>query len=192
MINVTKTKQIKKYQIPEIPNFENRRARVVWLRRQQMLATIHNIKSVSVQIRDIKQMSYSKNPRLMSLYARFRLNNNNKSYNDNDYITITKSSNLNKSLMYALISSDWLIDVEDLKNKSIEELHQDCIDLKNQICELNERRKQMLSHGDIDLKIKLFEYKLSCISEFALNKENLGNDLEQKTIGKVLLKTRKY
>lgn len=192
MINVTKTKQIKKYQIPEMPNFANRRAKVVWLRRQQMIATIHNIKSVSVQIRDIKQMIYSKNPRLISLYARFRLNNNNKSYNDNDYITITKSSNLNKALMYALISSDWLIDVEDLKTKSIEELHQDCIDLKNKIYRLNERRKQMLSHGDIDFKIKLFEYKLSCISEFMLNKENLGNNLEQTTIGRLLSKDRKY
>ena len=59
MINVTKTKQIKKYQIPEMPNFENRRAKIVWLRKQQILTTIHNIKSVSVQIRDIKQVIYS-------------------------------------------------------------------------------------------------------------------------------------
>jgi len=192
MINITKTKQIKKYQMPEMPNFENRRAKVVWLRRQQMLATIHNIKSVSVQVKDIKNMIYSKNPRLISLYARLRFIDNSSSYNDNDYITITKSSNLNKSLMYALISSDWLLDIEDLKNKSIEELHQDCIDLKNQICELKERRKQMLNHGNIDFKIKLFEYKLSCISEFTLNKENLGNNLEQTSIGRVLLKARKY
>lgn len=191
MISLTKTKQIKKYQMPEMPNFENRRTKVAWLRRQQMLATIHNIKSVSVQVSDIKHMIYSKNPFLISLYTKICFNNNNSSYNDNDYITITKSTNLNKSLMYALISSDWLIDVEDLKNKSIEELHQDCIDLKNQICELNERRKQKISHGDIDFKIKLFEYKLSCISEIALNKEILGNDLEQTTIGRVLLKDRK-
>ena len=192
MINITKTKQIKKYQMPEMPNFENKIAKVLWLRKQQKLATIHNIKSVSVQIRDIKQMIYSKNPRLISLYARFHLNNNSKSYNDNDYITITKSSNLNKSLMYALISSDWLLNIEDLKNKSIEELQQECTNLQNKICELNEKRKQMINHVDIDFKIKLFEYKLSCISEFALNKENLGDDLEQITIGRVLLKARKY
>lgn len=190
MINITKTKQIKKYQMPEMPNFENRRAKVVWLRRQKMLATIHNIKSVSVQIRDIKQMIYSKNPRLISLYARLRFINNSSSYNDNDYITITKSSNLNKSLMYALISSDWLLNIEDLQNKSIEELQQECTNLQNKICELNEKRKQMINHGDIDFKIKLFEYKLSCLSEFTLNKENLGSNLEQTTIGRVLIKDK--
>ncbi len=186
MIAITKTK---KYQMPEIPNFENRRTKVLWLRRQKMLAPIYNIKSVSVQVKDIKHMIYSKNPRLISLYARLRFINNSSSYNDNDYITITKSSNLNKSLMYALISSDWLLDIENLKNKSIEELQQECTNLQNKICELNERRKQMINHGDIDFKIKLFEYKLSCLSEFTLNKENYGSNLDQTTIGRVLRKT---
>lgn len=191
MINITKTKQIKKYQMPEMPNFENRRSRVVWLRRQQMFATIHNIKSVSVQVKDIKHMIYSKNPRLISLYARLRFVDNRSSYNENDYITITKSSNLNKSLMYALISSDWLLNIEDLQNKSTEELQQECINLQNKICELNKKRKQMINHRDIDFKIKLFEYKLSCLFEFILNKENLGSNLEQTTIGRVLQKTKK-
>ena len=57
MISVTKTKQIKKYQIPEMPNFEHRRTKLAWLRRQKMLATISNIKSVNIQFKDIKQRS---------------------------------------------------------------------------------------------------------------------------------------
>lgn len=192
MINITKTKQAKEYQMPEMPNFENKRAKVVWLKTQQMLGAIHNIKSVSVQVKDIKHMIYSKNPRLISLYARLRFIDNCSSYNNNnDYITITKSSNLNKSLMYALISSDWLLDIEDLKNKSIKELQQECTNLQNKICELNEKRKQMINHGEIDFKIKLFEYKLSCLSEFTLNKENLGSNLEQTPIGRVLIKDKK-
>lgn len=189
MINITTTKQTKEYQIPEMPNFENKRAKVVWLKTQQMLGTICNIKSVSVQIKDIKHMIYSKNTRLISLYARFRFNNG--SYNDNDYITITNSNNLNKTFIYALISSDWLLNIEDLKNKSIEELQQECTNLQNKICELNEKRKQMINHGEIDFKIKLFEYKLSCLSEFTLNKENLGSNLEQTPIGRLLLKDNK-
>ena len=44
-------------------------------------------------------------------------------YSDDDYITILKSTNLNKSLIYALISTDWLLQLSALENKSIEELN---------------------------------------------------------------------
>lgn len=190
MICITKTKQIKKYPMPEMPNFENRRSKVVWLRRQQMLAAIHNIKSVSIQVRDIKHMIYSKNSRLISLYAKFHFNNNSSSYNENDYITITKSTNLNKSLIYALISSDWLLDIKTVEKKSIEELQQECMNLRNNIYELNERKKPKTNHGDIEFKIKLFEYKLSCLSEITLNKVDSEGNLGQSTIKRTLLKVK--
>ena len=175
--------------MPERPNFENKRAKVVWLKTQQMLGAICNIKSVSVQIKDIKHMIYSKNPRLISLYARFRFNNG--SYNDNDYITIMNSNSLNKILIYDLISLDWLLNIEELKNKSIDELQKECMDLQNKICELSERKMHMINHEDVDFKIKLFEYKLACLSEFTLNRVSLGRNFEQPTFERVLLKDKK-
>lgn len=189
MILIIKTKCIKKYQVPEMPNLENKRAKVAWLRRQKMLASIYNIKSVSVQVKDIKYMLYSKNSRLASLYAKFCLNNNSF-YDDNDYITITKSNSLNKSLMYALISTDWLLNINDVEKKSIAELQQECMDLQNKIYELEERKKRMMNLCDVDFKIKLLEYKLSCLSEI-LNKVNTESDLNKITIGRVLLKDKK-
>ena len=190
MISVTKTKQIKKYQIPEMPNFEHRRTKLAWLRRQKMLATISNIKSVNIQFKDIKQMIYSNNPRLISLHAKFCFDNNSQ-YNDNDYITITKSTSLNKSLVYDLISADWLLDIDGVEKKSIEELQQECMDLQKKIYELNESKKQIINHGNIDFKIKLFEYKLSCLSEFILNKVAPESNLWQSTADRVLLKKKK-
>lgn len=191
MITITKVKNPKKYQIPEMPNFENRRAKVVWLRKQKELVSLPNIKSVSVQVKDIKQMIYSKNPRLISLYAKFHLNNVDSSYSDNDYITILKSSNLNKSLIYALISAEWLLDFEYIEKQPLEEIQQESLDLQNKIFKLYERRKQMINHGDIDFKIKLLEYKLSCLSEFTLNKVEAERNLVQSKIERVLSKGKK-
>ena len=190
MIIITKTKQEKIYQIPEMPVFQHRRSKVVWLGRQNMLASIFNIKSVSVQVKDIKQMIYSKNPHLVSLYAKFCLNSASSYSSDNDYITISKSSDSNKSLIYALISTDWLLDTGYIEKKSSEEIQQECLDLQNKIYELYERRKQMINYGGIDFKIKLFEYKLSCLSEFTLDKVDSEKSLEQSITERVLLKEK--
>lgn len=190
MIIINKTKQKKIYQIPEMPIIQHRRSKIVWLKRQKMLAAISNIKSVSVQIKDIKQMIYSKDAYLVSLYAKFHLNNSRSSYSDNDYITISKSSDLNKSLIFALISTDWLLDAGYIEKKSSEEIQQECLDLQNKIYGLYERRKQMINHMDIDFEIKLSEYKLSCLSEFALDKVDSERNLGQSTIERVLLKEK--
>lgn len=190
MIIITKIKRPKKYQMPEIPNFENKRAKTIWLKRQKMLASIHNIKSVSVQVKDIKQMIYSKNLRLISFFAKFHLRPDVKLYSDDDYITILKSTNLNKSLIYALISTDWLLQLSTLENKSIEELQQDCTELQNKILELKERKKQIPNNTDIDYRIKLYEYKLLCLSEYVQTKGQ--SDLEQTTTRRVLLKDKKF
>jgi len=190
MIIINQTKQEKIYQIPKMPNVQHRKSKIMWLKRQKMLASISSIKSVSVQVKDIKQMIYSKNTYLVSLYAKFHLINSRSSYNDNDYITISKSSDLNKSLIFALISTDWLLDAGYIEKKSIEEIQQECLDLQGKIHELYERRKQIINHEGIDFKIKLFEYKLSCLSEFTLDKVDSKEKLGQSAIGRVLLKEK--
>ena len=187
MIIITKTKRIKKSEMPKMPDFEHWETVILWLRGQKRLAAIANIKSVSVQIKDIKQMIYSDNTRLVSLYA--KLHFHNSSYSDNDYITITKSTSFNKSLMYDLISADWLLNIEDVEKKTIEELQQEYNVLQNKICELK-RRNQLNNRVSIDYKIKLFGYKLSCLSEVTLNKIDSESNLEKSAMGRVLLKEK--
>ena len=191
MIIINKTKHIKEYQIPEMPNFQHRKSKVAWLKRQKMLAAISNIKSISVQIKDIKYMIYSNNPRLISLYTKFYLSNSSNSYDDNDYIIIHNSTDLNKSLIYAIISTDWLLNFDDIEKKSVEEIRKECLDLQNKIYELNERKKQMINHENIDFKIKLYEYKLSCLKKLELNKVETQRNSNQTTILRVLLKDKK-
>ena len=74
MIIVTKLKQPKKFIERDMPNFESRRTKVLWLKYQKKLLALSTIKSVSVQVKDIKRMIYSEDPKLISLYAKFNLN----------------------------------------------------------------------------------------------------------------------
>ena len=181
MIIITKTKQQTEYIIPPMPNFENRRTRVAWLRNQKMQAALSNIESVSIQIKDIKHMIYTRNPRLISLYTKFNLPNKNYSYQDEDYITITKNNQLNKSLIYALINTEWIINIENINNKTNEEIEQQCIETQNIISKLTEKKKTTTMYTEIDNQIKLFNYKLSCLSNILTNKE-------ENTITKKLIK----
>lgn len=118
-----------------------------------MLATLHNIKNVSVQIKDIKKMIHSQDPRLISLYAKYSRLRMKNSYNDEDYITISKTKEMNKSLMYSLINADWLINSEDLKHKSREEIEQECIELEHKISSLKDSQKEKRVSNNIDNKI---------------------------------------
>ena len=58
MIKITKLKQPKKSVEKEKPNFESRRAKVIWQKIQKELLALSTIKSVSVQVKDIKRMIY--------------------------------------------------------------------------------------------------------------------------------------
>lgn len=168
MIIINKNKTNKEYQIPEMPNFQSRKLKVLWLRRQRMETIVTNIKSVSVQVKDIKQMIYSENPKLISLYAFLQRHN---SYNDEDYITISKYKKGNKPKIYALINADWLINIDEINNKSIDEIENECIELENIIEELKNRKKERNTSISIDDRIKLLQYKLLCLHEYLSKKE---------------------
>lgn len=168
----------KKIKMQEIPNFSHRKLRLFWLRKQRKLVSISNIESVDVQVKDIKQMINSDNPRLISLYAKFNRSTSSSSYDDEDYITISKDKEMNRDLIYALISADWLINYEDIKNKSTEEIKQDCIELENIIAELEKEQRLSIKTKD---KIKLLKYKLACLSKIKLQK-NGDSVLAQKVV----------
>lgn len=180
MIIITKNKRNKNYKIPEAPQFPNRRLKIVWLKRQKMLATLSNIKSISIQVKDIKKMIYTKNPLLVSLYSKLCLQN--RDLNDEDYITISKYNDLNKPLICALLSQEWLITKDEINHKSLEQLQLDCEQLQTQIDKLKHQKQQGTNTSRINGQIKLLEYKLSCLSILMQEKPQLTEHKSQLSI----------
>lgn len=198
MIVVTKNKREKKYVCQETPGFHSRYERAIFNRRQNKQEAIQNIKSVSVQVKDIKKMVYSDSVPLQSFSAKFEFIRANSSvtYNDDDYITIRKKNNSNGSLIYALITEDWLINKEELKNKTIEELNNECNLLKKEILRLSDIYENSKPHSRYSVKrrFKLLQYKLSCLEEcckniavICQNSKQYNNLLKGKTRKRVLL-----
>ena len=135
-----------------------------------------NIKSIDIQIKDIKQMIYSKSMRMLSLYTKYRRKNK---YNDEDFITLSKvkkgskKESINKELIYDIITSTWLIDGDEIENKSKEELEKELLDIENEIGKLKIKLlKTAFSKYDITNRINLLTYKKSCINDYLSQKYN--------------------
>lgn len=191
MIIITKLKQPKKHIEKEMPNLKTRCAKIMWLNAKKKLLALSTIKNVSVQVKDIKHMIFSEDSKLISLYARFNLTN--QTYSDDDYITITKRKSIDKSLIYSLISADWLINANDINSKSISDLEQEYIDLNNKISKLIEEKSTSSYKYKIDNKIKLYQYKLSCLKEYLDNRlksNNIDNHSKIETGNLLLVDTK--
>ncbi len=167
MIIITELKQQRKCVEKEMPNFKLQSAKIMWLNTQKKLLALSTIKKVSIQVKDIKHMIFSEDSKLISLYARFNLTK--QTYSDDDYITITKKI-INESLIYSLISTDWLINANDVNSKSVSDIEQEYIDLNNKISKLIEEKSTSPYKHKLDNKIKLYQYKLSCLKEYLDNK----------------------
>ena len=164
MIIITKLKQPKKYAEKELPNFETRLAKIMCLNAQKKLLALSTIKSVSIQIKDIKHMIFSEDSKLASLYAKFNLTK--QFYSDDDYITITTRNPVNKSLIYSLINADWIINAADINDKSVSDLEQECNDLNIKISKSIEAKTTSPYKYKLDNKIILYQYKLLCLKEY--------------------------
>ena len=84
-------------------------------------AMLANIKGVSVQIKDINQMINSDNTHLISFAQKLQ-----NCFEENEYITIPNTTNVNKTLIIAILSEDWLINSEYIESKTTEELKNIC------------------------------------------------------------------
>ena len=168
MVIVEETKCKRKYKMPDKPKFKSKRGNVNWLLSQRRNARILNVKSVSVQVKDIKMMMYSNRPRLYGLYSMMTFKN--ELNNDEEYITITKSSELNRLRMYEILECDWLIKKDELDEMSIE-----LVDAKKNTDECQLRilkdNKSKYPHLMLDDKIKLLEYKLESLNEYLVNRK---------------------
>ena len=183
MIIITKNKSEKKFLKKELPEFNSRHESVIYYRKQKQQEAILNIKSVSIQVKDIKKMVYSFSVPLQSYYAMFEFirTKNNIKYNDEDYITISKRKKANGRLIYALITEDWLINKDELESKTTEDIKNECNGLKKEILRLldiYEKDKSYRCHRAYD-KIKLLRYKVSCLEEYCKNIENTYQNSEQ-------------
>lgn len=172
MVIVEENKPKRKYKMPDMPKFKTRRGSIAWLLRQRRNARILNVKSVSVQVKDINMMIYSKDARFLSLYAKLkRAELKGGSFDGEDYVLICKTSDPNKSLMYSILESDWLL--------NINELDEMCIELVEAKKETDECQLQILKdnkvkypHLKLDDRIKLLEYKLECLNEYLVNRKS--------------------
>lgn len=184
MIIITKNKHKKKYINKEIPDFNSRHESVIYYRKLKKEEAILNIKSVSVQVKDIKQMIYSSSVPLQAYYAMFEFirTKNNIIYNDEDYITISKRKKANDRLIYALITEDWLINKDEIESKTTKDIKNECNGLKKEILRLldiYEQDKTYIRHR-VSGRVKLLRYKLSCLEEYCKNMENTYQDSEQQ------------
>ncbi len=179
MLIINKNRKIKEYQIPKMPNYEHKMYAIAWLKKQKMEAETANIKSISIQIKDINQMIYAKSFRMVSLYAKCQRNKRNTKLNDEDYLTIykvkkgSKKETINKELIYDIITSDWIINFEEIENKSINDLEIELQNLESEIQKLNiKSEKSAFSKSDITDRIILLTYKYNCIKEYLSQKQN--------------------
>ena len=139
---------------------------------------IINENYVCVQVKDIKMMIYSEKSHLISLHAKLmrRLRNGYKMLDDY-YIKISNSDlSFNQLLL-----ENWLINRDDIENKSIEELNVECENINIQINLLNEKikKRDCRSICNYEYKIILLKYKLFCIEEI-LNERNENNEHSKK------------
>ena len=150
----------------------SRRRSVAWLLNQRKNARLLNVKNVSVQVKDVKMMIYTKDARLLSLYAKLkRAELKGGSFDDEDYVLICKTSDLNKSLMYSILESDWLLNINELDEMSTELVE---AKKKTDECQLRILKvdNEKYPHLKLDDRIKLLEYKLGCLDEYLVNRKS--------------------
>lgn len=167
MIIINRKKKIEQYKFEQMPNFSHKKSAMVWYHVQKRNAELINIKSIDVQVKDIKKMIYSHRPSLVSLYARFNLSGE---YSDNDYINISKNKKGNKQLIYEILNANWLLKLENLEAKTEEELEYEIFCLQNKIDEMQKNINSNAYYSGHT--IKLLEYKLSCLDDYLFQRVN--------------------
>lgn len=167
MIIINRKKKIEQYKFEQMPNFSHKRSAMVWYHVQKMNAELINIKSIDVQVKDIKKMIYSHRPSLVSLYAQFNLLGE---YSDDDYINISKYKKGNKHLIYKILNANWLLKLENLEDKTEEELEYEIFCLQNKIDEM--KKKINSNEYYYGHNIKLLEYKMSCLEDYIFQRVN--------------------
>lgn len=166
MVIINEKKNKKDYNLKDIPEFDSKREKQKYLLNLRKEVMLLNIKSINIQVKDIKMMKYSSNPRLIGLFCLKKSLLNILS--DEEYITINKTSSLNKARIYEIINSDFLV-IENVFDKlSDEEINKICITTMNEIDGLKKMKAEFNYYKEC--RIKLLEYKLERVKEYLINR----------------------
>ena len=161
MVVVEETKRRRKYVLKQYKN-------LAYILRQRRNVRILNVKSVGVQVKDVRMMIHDRRDEFTDLYSRKICRDGLN--NDEDYIIISKSSEKNKDIMHEILKADWLIKKEELDNMTIEEIE---TRMNVDECRL-ERLKNYRTRGSymkLDDIILLLEYKIKCLNEYLVNRK---------------------
>lgn len=165
MVIINETKNKKEYNLQDTFESDSKRRKQKYLLNLKKEVMLLNVKSVSIQVKDLKMMQYSFSPRLIGLYClKEDLLN---TLNDEEYITIKKTSSLNKNRIYEIINSDFLIIENVFDSLSDEEVFKMCVATMNELDGL----KKMKSSIYKESRIKLLEYKLKSVKEYLINRK---------------------
>ncbi len=176
MLIVNELKKKKEYVEKQQPDFSNPLKKICFLMIKDVDTILLNIKSVSVQIKDIKHMCYSSEPLLVALYV--KVSHKLSSMDDEEYITLNKKGN--ELLIYELIKSYWILKEEDL-NKTVEELLEEVSRLELRIQNIRENVKIRTTDWlSKDWQVKLLEYKKECIMNLLTDIEFKDDSLENE------------
>ena len=129
--------------------------------------SLSDITSIEVQLKDIKQMKHSKKYYLQTLYLLTDLTGQ-----EEDYIVLSKYKKGTIPFIKELLHTSWLIDKNEIEQKSVFELEKECIKLMQLI-----KKKKNIN------EIRLLEYKLYCLKEYLLQRK-LGESIETYSLKK--------
>ena len=159
MYKIKILKKEKKEKIPVPPKFRNKQEELAWYRKQKMKTQILQIKHINIQYKDIKQMIFDEDTRLVH----FALRTNFNEIDDlNKYTQISRFKDGQDIIVALIINSYWLVNEEELENKSFKEIDQECINIEKEI----ENLKKLKQTEKIENKIILLNYKLNTIREY--------------------------
>ena len=191
MIIINKYPKEKEYQIPKMPNYERVTNKYLWQKKQEMESMLINIKSIDIQVKDINQMIYSNSFRMVSAYAKYQRYLRTHSHSDEEFITINKCERgnkkpINNELIFDIITAEWIIDMDEIKERSRESLLEELLALEYQIEELKEKLKSSnfsISSIDLNNKIQLLSYKKACLKNY-IEENTKDSDKVRKLINK--------
>lgn len=166
MYKIKILKKQKKEKVPNPPRFKNKHEELLWYRKQKMKAQLLQIKYVSIQYKDIQKMLFERDRRLINLYMRTDFSQIDDL---NKCMQISRFKDGCDIIVALIINSDWLVNQDELEEKTIEEIDQECLNTQQQIDTL----KQQPQTEETQNRIILLEYKLETIREYLDKQKSL-------------------
>ena len=167
---IVETNNNKNYKLNNTSSIKLPIYKFLMLKRQRIEQVLKSIKSIDIQVKDIKMMKYSNNIKLLLFYVKASLKD---FHDDEDYINIPNNDK-NKNLLYSILNADWILNKNRLDAKSNEELIYDKL-----IIYKNIRKNIIDTKIDARFKNELLKYKYDSLLEYLDNRENIKSKIKK-------------